>query len=79
LGRQRRLYGRGLSRAHAERRRLFQESDLLVAFKAKAAERSAMTPLICVCEIVRGKVEDAVKECWIQMEPVLDATSQEVI
>jgi hypothetical protein len=38
-----------------------------------------MTPLICVCEIVRGKVEDAVKECWIQMEPVLDATSQEVI
>lgn len=65
---------------NAERRRLLlQESDLLVAFKAKAAERSAMTPLICVCEIVREKVEDAVKECWIQMEPVLDATSQEVI
>jgi triosephosphate isomerase (TIM) len=28
---------------------------------------------------VQGKVEDAVQECWIKMEPVLDATSQEVI
>ncbi|MEU0851473.1 triose-phosphate isomerase family protein [Streptomyces flaveolus] len=35
---------------HAERRRLFQEDDDLVARKAAATARAGMTPLICVGE-----------------------------
>ena len=60
LGRQRRIYRRGLTccpeeywllagqLGHAERRRLFGETDVEVAKKAQAAVRNGMTPLVCI-------------------------------
>ncbi|KAL2061969.1 hypothetical protein VTL71DRAFT_7347 [Oculimacula yallundae] len=64
---------------HAERRRLFGETDELVAKKARAAERNGLTPLVCIGEKTRGNVEDAVKECRSQVESILEVTSEEVI
>ncbi|KAI5920941.1 mitochondrial triosephosphate isomerase [Camillea tinctor] len=38
---------------HAERRRLFGETDALASLKVEAAARNGITPLICVGEITR--------------------------
>ncbi|KAI1632135.1 mitochondrial triosephosphate isomerase [Biscogniauxia mediterranea] len=38
---------------HAERRRLFGETDASAALKVEAAARNAMTPLLCVGEVTR--------------------------
>ena len=64
---------------HAERRRLFGETDEVVARKAKAVVRNGMTPLVCVGERNRGSVEDAVDECRSQIESVLEVTGEEEI
>lgn len=64
---------------HAERRRLFGETDEMVVLKAKAVERNGMTPLVCIGEKVRSSVEDAVEECRVQIEPILEATTEEII
>lgn len=64
---------------HAERRRLFAETDDMVARKAAAAERNGLTPLVCVGERRRGDVGEVLDECRPQIEPVLAATHGEVI
>jgi triosephosphate isomerase len=64
---------------HAERRRIFGESDEQVARKAAAAERNSLTPLVCIGEKVQGTVEDVVRECRPQIKSVLEVTQKEVI
>lgn len=64
---------------HAERRRLFNETDEQVAKKAAAAERNSLTPLVCIGEQYQGPVEQAVQECKPQIESVLAATQGEII
>lgn len=64
---------------HAERRRLFGETDEQVAKKAQAAERNGMTPLVCIGEKTQGSIEEAVRECKPQIESTLQVTTDEVI
>lgn len=64
---------------HAERRRLFGETDAQVAKKAKAAVRNGMTPLVCIGEKTKGTVEEAVAECKPQIESILEVTEEEII
>lgn len=64
---------------HAERRRLFGETDVEVAKKAQAAERNGLTPLVCIGEKTQGTTQEAVQECRPQIESVLSVTSQEII
>ena len=61
---------------HAERRRLFGETDAGVAAKAAAIVRNGMVPLICIGEknkssIVSAGVGMAVSECKPQVEAAL--------
>ncbi|KAI0842415.1 mitochondrial triosephosphate isomerase [Hypoxylon sp. FL0890] len=62
---------------HAERRRIFGETDSDIARKAAAAARNGMIPLVCIGE--RSKAEgataiaSAVDECRQQVEPVLSS------
>ncbi|KAI1799987.1 mitochondrial triosephosphate isomerase [Daldinia bambusicola] len=62
---------------HAERRRIFGETDADTARKAAAAARNGMIPLICVGERSRADgqagVAVAVDECKTQVEAVLSA------
>jgi triosephosphate isomerase len=64
---------------HAERRRLFGETDEQVARKAAAAQRNGLTPLVCIGEQRQGTVEQVLQECRPQIEAVLAATQGEVI
>ena len=64
---------------HAERRRLFGETDGQVARKAQAAERNGLVPLVCIGEGARGAVEEVLRECAPQIRAVLDATRGEII
>ncbi|XDG04643.1 hypothetical protein ABKA04_004258 [Annulohypoxylon sp. FPYF3050] len=59
---------------HAERRRIFGETDLDTAKKAAAAARHRMIPLVCIGERTKeeGKgTAAAVGECKLQVEAVL--------
>ncbi|KAK8096468.1 hypothetical protein PG999_012412 [Apiospora kogelbergensis] len=56
---------------HAERRRLFGETDDDAARKAAAAARNAMVPLVCIGERTQGQVSVAVDECRAQVESVM--------
>ncbi|KAI2601990.1 Triosephosphate isomerase [Hypoxylon sp. NC1633] len=60
---------------HAERRRIFGETDADAARKAAAAARNGMIPLVCIGERTREvgsvAVEKAVAECKQQVEAVL--------
>ncbi|KAK1762533.1 Triosephosphate isomerase [Phialemonium atrogriseum] len=56
---------------HAERRRIYGETDADVARKAAAVARNAMVPLVCVGERTRGEVAVAVDECRVQVEAVM--------
>lgn len=63
---------------HAERRRLFGETDQDVAKKAAAITRNGMTPLVCVGEKSRSNIASqavgmALSECKPQVEAVLAA------
>lgn len=66
---------------HAERRRIFGESDEQVAKKAKAVIKNQMTPLVCIGERKQGTIEEAVEECRSQIESVLNVVTgnEEVI
>ena len=44
---------------HAERRRLFGETDADAARKAKAAARNGMVPLVCIGELTRPRPSDS--------------------
>lgn len=58
---------------HAERRRLFGETDPDVARKAAAVSRNGMTPLVCIGERTKGEVSVAAEECLVQVEAVMAA------
>lgn len=52
---------------HAERRRLFAETDEVVAAKCAAAERHGIQPLLCIGERRQGSPADAVAESAAQL------------
>lgn len=56
---------------HAERRRLFGESELVVATKTAAALRHGLVPVLCLGEADPGPVDVAVAECVRQLESAL--------
>jgi len=56
---------------HAERRRIFGETDELVRRKLAAATRNGLTPLLCVGEGRRGTARDAADECIRQLRAAL--------
>lgn len=59
---------------HAERRRLFGETDESTAKKASAAARNGLIPLVCIGEVARDETGAlAVQECQRQVEAVLAA------
>jgi triosephosphate isomerase len=53
---------------HAERRRLFGETDKTVALKITAAVRAGLVPVLCVGEETRGTPEVATAACIRQLE-----------
>lgn len=59
---------------HAERRRLFGESDDVVAAKTAAAERNGLEPVICVGEGLRAGTDAAITECVRQITSALSTT-----
>ncbi|KAI0847037.1 mitochondrial triosephosphate isomerase [Daldinia vernicosa] len=70
---------------HAERRRIFGETDADTARKAAAAARNGLIPLICIGERSKADgeagVRVAIDECRTQVEAVLAAlpTTAEVV
>jgi triosephosphate isomerase len=52
---------------HAERRRLFHETDEVVAAKCAAASRNGIQPLLCIGERTRGTEREAVSESAAQL------------
>jgi triosephosphate isomerase len=56
---------------HAERRRLFGETDETVALKARAVLRNNMIPLICIGETTQSTIQDALSEVQPQVESIL--------
>lgn len=58
---------------HAERRRVFGESDATVNAKFAAALRNGLTPVLCVGEAHRSEPEAAAAECIRQLESALGA------
>ncbi len=68
---------------HAERRRIFGETDEQVALKAKAAARNGLIPLVCVGEKAQSSVASeavglALRECIPQVTSVLAAVPDDV-
>lgn len=63
---------------HAERRRMFSETDEQVALKARAAARNGLIPLVCIGEKAQSSVASeavglALRECVQQVTSVLAA------
>ena len=58
---------------HAERRRLFGETDAVVATKAVAALRNNLTPVMCVGEQERTTPRNAAQSCIQELSIVVDA------
>jgi triosephosphate isomerase len=56
---------------HAERRRLFGETDDIVAEKTAAALRNGIAPVLCIGENVRDEPADAASECLRQLRSAL--------
>ncbi len=69
---------------HAELRAApFNETDEMVAQKAKAAVRNQLIPLVCIGErhkssIVSEGVGIAIRECVVQVNVVLDSVPQDI-
>jgi len=51
---------------HAERRRIFGETDEIVAKKVTASVRAGLVPVLCIGESERGDTRGAVAECGRQ-------------
>ncbi|MBG6240034.1 triosephosphate isomerase [Mycetocola sp. CAN_C7] len=65
---------------HAERRRIFGETELVVADKAAAALRNGIAPVLCIGEIERVAPDAAADEVVRQLESALaDAPTGRVI
>lgn len=67
---------------HAERRRIFGETDDVTAKKAAAVARNAMVPLVCIGEktkadgehdVSTASIRVAVTECQVQVDAVMAA------
>jgi triosephosphate isomerase len=58
---------------HAERRRLFGETEPVVRAKVEAALRNGLTPVLCVGERVRGDAVEAARECVRQVRDALES------
>jgi triosephosphate isomerase len=58
---------------HAERRRLFGETDDVVAAKTSAALRNGLVPLVCIGESRQEGAEPALAECLRQVDAALSA------
>ncbi|WP_241978467.1 triose-phosphate isomerase family protein [Cryobacterium sp. Hz9] len=58
---------------HAERRRLFGETDAVVARKTAAAVAAGLTPLLCIGEVVRVSPAEAAEFCHRQVLSALGA------
>jgi len=58
---------------HAERRRMFGETDEITGKKAVSAARNGLIPLVCIGEKTKGSIELAVQECRVQVEAVVGA------
>ncbi|GAB3040271.1 triose-phosphate isomerase [Parafrigoribacterium mesophilum] len=56
---------------HAERRRLYGETDDIVRAKVAAAIRNGLTPVLCIGEATQGTAEEAIRQCIRQFD---DAT-----
>jgi triosephosphate isomerase len=56
---------------HAERRRLFGESNEIVAIKVAAALRNSLLPVICVGETQRSNVKQASASCITELDAAL--------
>ncbi|WP_435081044.1 triose-phosphate isomerase family protein [Clavibacter michiganensis] len=72
-GQIRELGGAFVEVGHAERRRLFGETDEVVRRKADAALRSGLVPILCVGEETHGDPTDAARECIRQLDDALAA------
>jgi triosephosphate isomerase len=57
---------------HAERRRLFGETDEIVTQKTTAALRNALTPVLCIGEAVKSDPADAAAESMRQVVSALE-------
>jgi triosephosphate isomerase len=56
---------------HAERRKLFLESDEIVASKVAAAVRNGLVPIVCIGESERMPPADSAAVCIAQLESAL--------
>lgn len=63
---------------HAERRRIFGETEDMIRRKIDAAVRSGLVPVLCIGEATKAAPEDVVIDCMAQFETVtagIDKTS----
>ena len=56
---------------HAERRRIFGETDTMIAAKTAAAFRNRLTPILCVGEALHSDVEMAAERCCAELDSAL--------
>jgi len=63
---------------HAERRRLFGETDEIVRLKVDAALRNSLTPVLCVGEAERQDPRDAAADCIRQVDDALSLARERV-
>ncbi|KAK4173206.1 putative Triosephosphate isomerase [Triangularia setosa] len=61
---------------HAERKRLFGETDGRVGEKVRAVVRNGMVPVVCVGELTEGEVAEAVREVIKQVQVVLEGVGE---
>lgn len=57
---------------HAERRRIFGETDEIVAAKTAAALRNGIAPVLCIGELRRSEPDAAAREVVEQLRSALD-------
>jgi triosephosphate isomerase len=57
---------------HAERRRLFGETDEIVAAKTNAALRNGLDPVLCIGEAERTSTDAAIRDCIAQIDSALE-------
>lgn len=62
---------------HAERRRLFGETDEIVATKTAAIVRAGLIPVLCIGEPEAGSVGDALAFCRAQLDATISALPME--
>ncbi len=61
---------------HAERRRLFGETDEVVARKTDAALRNGLAPVLCLGELQDGDPEEAARETIAQFDSAVRTAEQ---